>query len=145
MKKSQKQMLAAGAGLAAVAAAAAGVYFFTGKNAKNRKKVGKWAVDMKNDVVKELGKGGKFTKATYNKVVDGVAKNYQSMKDISADELTGLAAELKQHWDTISAEVGNVANTVKRVVPTSVKSVSKKIAVKSAAKKAPAKTAAKKK
>jgi uncharacterized protein YpuA (DUF1002 family) len=127
MKKSQKQMIAAGAGIAAIAAAAAGVYFLTGKNAKNRKKVAKWAEDMKNDVVKELGKGTKYTKATYSKVVDGVAKNYKALKDVSADELTGLAAELKEHWDTISAEVGKAAQTVKKVVPKSAKSVGKKV------------------
>nr|MDQ3018641.1 hypothetical protein [bacterium] len=66
MKKSQKQALAVGAGLAGLAAAATGVYFMTGKHAKNRKKVSKWAEDMQKEVVNELGKAGKTSQAVYN-------------------------------------------------------------------------------
>jgi uncharacterized protein YicC (UPF0701 family) len=131
MKKTQKQAIAVGAGLAAVAAATAAVYMFTGKNAKNRKKVAKWASNMQSDVVKELNKAGKHTKASYQQIVDKVAKNYKGLKNVSATELAQMATELKGHWDTISTEVGKAGTIVKK-------------AVKKAAAKAPAKKAVKK-
>ncbi len=129
MKKTQKKALAVGAGLAAVAAAAAGVYMFTGKNAKNRKKVSKWVGDMQKDVVTELNKAGKATKATYSKVVDTVSKNYKGLKNVSTEELAMVAAELKNSWDHISEELGNASKTVKRVVPKAAKTIAKKVNV----------------
>lgn len=128
MKKTQKQAVAVGAGLAAVAAAAAGVYFLTGKNAKNRKKLAKWASDMRSDVVRELNKAGKHTKASYHKVVDTVAKNYKGIKNVSTAELAEAASELKSHWDTISKEVGSAAGVVRRALP--VKKAAKKTVTK---------------
>lgn len=128
MKKTQKQAIAVGASLAAVAAAAAGVYFFTGKNAKNRKKVSKWANDMQNDIVKELNKAGKHTKASYQQIVDKVAKNYKGLKSVSTAELAEIAQELKGHWDSISSEVSKASNVVKKTVKKTVaKSPAKKV------------------
>ncbi|QQS22697.1 hypothetical protein IPM19_03640 [bacterium] len=140
MKKSQKKAVAVGAGLAAVAAAAAGVYFLTGKNAKNRKKLAKWAGDMQNDVVRELNKAGKHTKASYHKVVDTVAKNYKGIKNVSTAELAEAAAELKGHWESISKEVGNAAKVVKKALPAKKAVKAVKATVKKAAKKATKKT-----
>lgn len=117
MKKSQKKAVAVGASLAAVAAAAAGVYLLTGKNAKNRKKLAKWAGNMQSDIIQELNKAGKHTKASYHKVVDSVAKNYKGIKNVSATELAEAAAELKSHWDSISKEVGKAAKVVKKALP----------------------------
>ncbi len=142
MKKSQKQAVAMGAGVAAIAAAAAGVYMLTGKNAKNRKKVSKWVSDMQNDVVRELDKAGNASKATYNKVVDSVAKNYKNLKTVNAPELALVAAELKGGWDKISSELSAASNAVRRVAPK--RTVKKTPAKKTAAKKTPAKKAAKK-
>lgn len=137
MKKTQKQALAVGAGIAAIAAAAAGVYMMTGKNAKNRKKVATWVGNLQDDVVKELNNAGKVTKATYNKVVDSAAKNYKGLKNVSTSELASVASELKSSWDNISAELANASNSVSRVTP---KRVIKKAVVKSISK--PIKTAA---
>ena len=150
MKKGQKQALAIGAGVAALAAAATGVYFMTGKHAKNRKKVAKWVGDMQKDVVAELNKAGKASQAVYNKTIDTVAKNYKGLKNVSATELALAATELKSSWDLIKSQMDNAATSVRRVVPKSVKSVAKKVGVNSApakksAKKAPAKKAAAKK
>lgn len=139
MKKTQKQAIAVGAGLAAVAAAAAGVYMLTGKNAKNRKKLAKWATDMQKDVIKELNKAGKHTKASYQKVVDNVAKNYKGLKNVSATELAQVAAELKTHWDTISSEVSKASTVVKKAA----KKVAKKVPAKKVVKKATKKVAKK--
>lgn len=126
----QKKALAVGAGIAALAAAATGVYMLTGKNAKNRKKVAKWAGDMQKDVVKELGKAKKVTKTTYNKVVDGAAKNYRGLKNVSAAELAAVAAELKAGWDNISADVAATSKAVRRVVPKVAKKVARRVAKK---------------
>src|SRR4051812_16498367 len=122
MKKSQKQAIAVGAGVAALTAAAAGVYFMTGKNSKNRKKVASWAKNMQRDVVRELGKAGKVSQATYNKAVDSVAKGYKGMKNVSLSELAMTAAELKSHWDLIRDEMNQAGQTVKRIAPKTVKS-----------------------
>jgi hypothetical protein len=150
MKKNQKQALAVGAGLAAIAAAATGVYMMTGKNAKNRKKVGKWVSDMQNDIVRELDKAGNVSKATYNKVVDTVSQNYKGLKNVSVSELALAAAELKSSWDSIKAEMDNASTSVRRVIPKTVKSVARKVSVgkakpapKQVAKKATKKTAKK--
>ena len=78
--------LAVGAGIAAIAAAAAGVYMMTGKHAKNRKKVAKWATDLQEDVILDLNKAGKATKATYNQIIDAAAANYKGWKNVSAAE-----------------------------------------------------------
>ncbi len=144
MKKSEKQGLVVAGGLAALAAAATGVYFMTGKHAKNRKKAAKWLGDMQNDVVNELGKAGKASQATYDKVIDTVAKNYSGLKNVSTTELAVAAAELKSNWDAIKSQMDGAITTVRRVSPTSVRTKAQKVAVKKAVSKAPAKkTAAK--
>jgi hypothetical protein len=143
MKKSQKKALAVGAGVAAVAAAAAGAYMLTGKNAKNRKKVAKWAGDMKDDVVKQLDKAGKVSKATYNKIIDTTAKNYKGLKNVSAEELAMVAGELKDSWGMISDGMSAATKTVRKVVPTASKSTAKKVTVQKTTKKAVKKTARK--
>ncbi len=138
MKKNQKRALEVGAGIAAVAAAAAGVYFMTGKNAKNRKKVAKWASNFQEDVILDLNKAGKATKATYNKIVDSAAKNYKGLKNVSATELAAMASELKSSWDTISAELSTASKSVRKAIPKVAK------AAKATAKKAVATKAVKK-
>lgn len=149
MKRTQKQAIAVGAGLAAVAAAAVGAYYLTGKNAGNRKKIAKWAKDMQKEVAEEVSNAAKVTKSSYNKIVDQVAKRYEDVKSVSAPELGALALDLKRHWDVINAEMSAAGQNIRKVVPKTVRSVSKTVRVnqnnqKAPAKKAPAKKAAKK-
>jgi hypothetical protein len=125
MKKNQKKALAVGAGLAAIAATATGVYMLTGKNAKNRKKVAKWVGDVQKDVVDQLNKADKVTRRAYYDVVDSTIQNYKGLKNISASELAQTAAELKASWDLISRGVSAASSTVRRAVPKSVRTVSK--------------------
>lgn len=129
MKKSQKKAIAVGAGMAALAAAAAGVYMMTGKNAKNRKKVAAWAGNMQKDVLRELKKVKKGSQSAYNQAVDAVAKNYKAARKISAPELAAAAAELKGHWNTIRQELEGASRTVRRIKPKARKSKAKKVAV----------------
>lgn len=128
-KSTTKKVTAVGAGLTAIAATAAAVYLFTGKNAKNRKKMARWAKDLQSDVVKELNKTGKATKASYNKLVDQTAKNYSGLKNISGKEVVELATELKGHWDMISQELSTAGKKITKVIPTQTKSVAKKVKV----------------
>ena len=144
MKKTQKKALAVGAGIAAVAATAAGVYMLTGKNAKNRKKLGKWVNNMQDEIVNELGKAGKITKATYHKVIDSAAKNYKGLKNVSTAELAAVAAELKSNWDTISSELQSATKSVKKAAPKAVKKITKRVTGRGAARKAAKKVAKKK-
>ncbi len=141
MKKSRKQALAIGAGAAALAAAATGVYFMTGKHAGNRKKVAKWVGDMQKDVVKELKKAGSTSEAAYKKAVDTVAKSYKGAKKLSASDLALAAAELKGSWGAIRTEMNKAVSQVRKVTPKSVSKIAKKVV----GKRAPAKRKAAKK
>jgi hypothetical protein len=141
MKKTQKQALAIGAGVAALAAATAGVYMLTGKNAKNRKKIKSWAGKMQKDVVTELRKAEKSTQSAYNRIVDTVAKNYKGMKNVNPAELAAATMELKSHWNAIREEMDNASQVVRRITPKSVKSKSRPVKVNS--RQAPKKTAKK--
>lgn len=125
----KKTGFAVGAGVAALAAAAAATYFLTGKHAGNRKKLAKWAKDMKTDVAKEFTKAGKMTQAGFHKAVDQVAKNYKAAKKVSAPELSELANELKSHWVTISKEINSATQSIQRVVPKAARAVKKKVKV----------------
>lgn len=129
MKKSQKKALAIGGSLAALAAAAAGVYMMTGKNAKNRKKVAAWGEKMRKDVIKELHRAEKNSQATYNQVVDTVAKQYKGLKNVSGPELAATTAELKKSWDLIKSELENAGKTVRKIVPKAKKSVARAVKV----------------
>lgn len=129
MRKAQKQGLAVAGGIAALAAAATTVYFMTGKHAKNRKKVAKWADNMRKDVVKELSKAGKASQATYNKAIDVVTKNYKGLKNVSATELALAAAELKSNWDMVRSQMDGAMTTVRRIAPKATKSVARKVKV----------------
>lgn len=137
MKKSQKKAIAIGSGVAALAAAAAGAYFFTGKRGvKNRKKVAGWASKAKREVMSEMNNMEKVSKQTYDKTVDKVLKNYKSMKNVDAKELMDMAKELKGHWNSISSEISKVRKNVVKVVPKVAKSVARKVGVRKVAKKA---------
>jgi hypothetical protein len=129
MNKGQKQAVAVGAGVAALAAAATAAYFLTGKNAKNRKKLATWASKMQKDVVTELKKVKKGSQAAYNQAVDTVVKNYKTAKKVSAPELAAMAKDLKAHWDVIRLELENAGRTVRKVRPKAKASRARKVKV----------------
>jgi soluble cytochrome b562 len=129
MQKKQKQVLAIGAGVAALAAAAAGVYMLTGKNSKNRKKIGKWMQGMQNDIVKQLNKAQKVSQSGYNKIVDTVAKNYEGLRNVNTEEVALAAEQLKSHWNSILTEMNAASRTVRNVVPKAARSVAQAVKV----------------
>lgn len=125
--KKTNKALAVGAGVAAVAATAAGIYMLTGKRGKkNRKIAAKWIDDIQDDVISELGKVKNITKSSYHKVVDTAAKNYKGLKNVSAPELAAVAKELKGSWDMISSELAKASKTVRKAVPKAAKNIAKK-------------------
>ncbi len=145
----KKIALGVGAGVAGVAALAAGYYFFGAtKAATNRKKAAKWATDLKADVVKHAKKMKAMDQKAYHAIVDEATKAYKTMKSIDAKDLAAAAAELKSNWDHLHAEVSRVAKkksvVAKKAVAKAVKTVKKAVAKKVAVKKAVKKVAKKK-
>jgi hypothetical protein len=110
-----------GAGiLAAAGAAAAGFYYYGSKKAgSNRRKTAKWANDMKNKVVKEAKKqakvAAKLDKQAIAVIVDQATKAYSGVRNVKKDELLAAAAELKQNWKMIEAELASAAKKGSRV------------------------------
>lgn len=149
-KKGNGAMIAAeiGAGaLAAAGAAAAGFYFYAGKDAaKHRRKTAKWANEMKNQVVKEAKKQAKVVakldKKAMDVIIDRASKAYESARNVKREDLMAAAMELKQNWKEIEAELAVAAkksgSAAKKAVKTATKSA------RTATKKAPKKAAPKK-
>ena len=96
-----------GAGLVAVAAAAAGTYFLYGsKNApKNRKMVKAWSLKAKGEVLEKLEKLKEVNEEVYHNIVDQVSAKYETLKNIDKKDVMAFADELKKHWKGIEKEV----------------------------------------
>lgn len=100
-------------GLAAVAAAAAGAYYFYGKDGvKNRKAVKSWAMKAKAEVMENLEKLTDVSETTYNKTVDQVLAKYKKVKSVAPKELSDLQKELKSHWKSVKSEVEKAAKKI---------------------------------
>jgi hypothetical protein len=95
---------AAALGIAALAAAAAGAYYFYGSDAAtaHRRKMKSWAVKARGEVMERMEKMKEVTKDGYEKAVNEVMDKYKKVKNIPPEELTGLAREMKGHWDRIN-------------------------------------------
>ncbi len=128
MKKSTKKGLWIGAGIATVAAAAAGTYFLTStkKGRKISKKIAGWAGKAEKEVVAEMKKLKSVSQKAYEKTVDEVAKRYKAAKNIDAKDVAEFSKELKSHWSGIQKEIS------KKIMP---KKVAKKVVKKKVSKK----------
>lgn len=114
-KLSNKKKVAVGAGVAALAATAAGVYLLSGKRgAKNRKKVSTWAKIAQKDVLKELGKVGSQSQKAYNDAVSTVAKRYKNLKKLDQSEILQMMSELKGHWNSIAKQLNKPVGKAKK-------------------------------
>ena len=120
MKKVTKKKLVIGAGIAAVAAAAAGAYFLTStkKGKKVSQKIAGWVGKAEKEVVAEMKKLKDVSQKTYEKAVDEVAKRYKTAKNIDAKDVAEFSKDLKSHWKGIQKEIE------KKITPK--KSVAKK-------------------
>lgn len=93
------------AGIAGITAAAVGAYYLYGsKDAeKNRAKVKGWMLKAKGEVLEELENAKEVTEDAYHSAVDAVAKKYQDLKSVDAEELAAFVAEMKGHWQGIKS------------------------------------------
>lgn len=114
VKKQVKSSISAatiGAGLAAVAAAAAGTYFLYGAKhaAKNRKQVKAWSLKARGEVLEQLEKLSAIDEKVYHKVIKEVASKYKALQRLSPKDVTEFVGELKGHWNDIAKEVAHAA------------------------------------
>jgi L-lysine 2,3-aminomutase len=113
-----EKIVAAGAGLATLAAAAAGAFFLYGtkEGAKRRKQIRGWAIKMKGEVVEKMEQMKDVTEEKYREAVDGVAKRYQNVKSIDPTEVSAMVADLKNHWKNIKRQIegGSKKKSVKK-------------------------------
>lgn len=104
-KKRISTGVAVGAGVAALAAAAAGVYFLYGKEApKRRKAVRGWMLKAKGEVLEQLEKLPEVSEQTYYGLVDAVAAKYAGLKNVDSAELGEMARELRGYWKGIKGQ-----------------------------------------
>ena len=118
MKNTTKGGIAIGSAIAAGAAAA--YYFYGSKNAKkNRDRAKKWIGNAEKEVTKGVAvlKASGLNKEAYSKVVSAVAKRYQAMENLSAEEVANFIKSLESGWQAIkkSAEDLPAKVPIKRV------------------------------
>ena len=117
--------------LAATAASvAAGYYFYASKHAKkNRKIVANWAVNLKNDVIKEAKGVKNLDRKAILGVIDQAVLTYENVRDLRRDDLERAARELKENWQHIAQELNkgrpSGIRAMKRTVRSARKSASR--------------------
>jgi hypothetical protein len=98
--------LGTGLTVAALAAGAAGAYYFYGKNgAKNRKTLKGWMVKAQGEVMEKVEDLTDVSQKTYYGIVEDVLKKYKKLQKIAPNEVALLTKELKGHWASISADL----------------------------------------
>jgi len=122
MKKttSKKGMGASGAvavGVTVAAMSAAAYLLFGPEGKKNRKIIRGWSVKMKGEIIEKFEKAKDLTEPVYHSIVDQVSAKYAKMKDIDADELSKVVADIRKHWKSVSKDgkkaVKKVAKKIK--------------------------------
>ncbi|MDB5194027.1 MAG: hypothetical protein JWN50_41 [Parcubacteria group bacterium] len=87
---------------AAVAALAAGAYFFnTTEGKKHAKKMKGWMVKMKGEVLEKIEDVEEVTEPVYREIVDTVANAQILASKIPRSEILALATDLKRQWNSI--------------------------------------------
>jgi hypothetical protein len=100
--KDHKQVIIAGAGIGAVAAA---VYFLasTKSGSGNKKKMMKgWMIRMRGEVIERLENLREVTEPVYEEIVDTVAQAQIVSDRIPRKEIMDLADDLKRDWKAIA-------------------------------------------
>ena len=90
-----------GAAVAAVAAAAAGDYFFGKDGKKHRKTASAWMDKAKDELVAELQKLKSVSGKSYYQAAARVIAKYQKFEKDHPKEFGMLKKELKDHWKKI--------------------------------------------
>lgn len=98
--------VAAGLGVAAMAAGAAAAYYFAGASGKkHRKQVSDWTKRAKNEMLQKIKGLKTVSKQAYEGAFKEVMAKYKLAKNIDPKELAALGKELKGHWDKIAKDV----------------------------------------
>ncbi len=107
---------AIGAGLVALAAAAAGTYYLYGpkKGAHHRKVIKSWMLKMKADVMDEIEQLKELNEDLYKTAVTKVADKYKAIKNIDSAEVVALAQRMQGHWKDIKKDLVSGVKTVKK-------------------------------
>ncbi len=115
-KMSTRGKVAIGAGLAALAAAAAGTYFLYGtkQGAKTRKQIKGWSLKAKGEILEKMEKLGEINEKVYNQVVDEVKAGYKKVKNIDAKDIEAFGKEMKMHWKGIKREIEKKTKVAKK-------------------------------
>lgn len=126
-----KKAAGIGAGVLAVAGAAAGYYFYGDKNAKkHRQAASKWAKGMKTEVVREAKRLKKIDQKTMAKIVDKAAAVYEGARAVDRKDLRQAANELKRNWELVKREIGGSTKRVAKKAPARARKTVKKVAKK---------------
>lgn len=116
-KTSSAGKVAAGLGVAALAAAAAGAYYFAGPSGKkHRNKLNSWAKKAKDEMLQKIKAMKTVSKRAYEDASREVLAKYKQAKNIDPKELADLGREIKGHWDKISRDAAKLG---KRKTPRS--------------------------
>jgi hypothetical protein len=114
MAKNSHGGLKVGLGLAAIAAAAAGAYFFYGPDGKkHRKNMKAWAVKAKGEIMEKMETLTEVSEKTYNQTVDAVLAKYKKLKHVAPKELAQVQKELKASWKSVKSEIEKAAKKLK--------------------------------
>jgi uncharacterized protein YoxC len=77
---------------------------------RTRQKACRWTDEMREEVMRQTRETKDITQEKYNQIVDDIRYRYETMKDVSSREMSGLINELKAHWKNISQEVKSEIN-----------------------------------
>lgn len=103
--------------IGALAAAAAGYYFYKSPDAKKHRQIAsKWAKQFKRDVLVAARKAKKIDRKTLEGIVGSAAKTYRSLKNVDRGELGRAIRELKNNWQNVAREVGKSLSASKKTV-----------------------------
>jgi len=69
-----------------------------------RKDAMEWTQNMRDEVMRKAKEQKDLTQEKYNQIIEQVKPKYQSMKNVTSQELSALSDELKSHWTRISQE-----------------------------------------
>lgn len=90
----------------ALAAAAAGAYYFFGKDGKKHQaQASKWVKQAKTDVLKEVKRLKRISRPMYDKAVSQVIAEYKKIKSVDKQDLEKLSKELKGYYTGIAAKI----------------------------------------
>lgn len=96
------KMVAAGAGVVALSAAAYLLFGPEGK--KHRKDLKSWMVKMKAEVMEKMEEAQELTVPVYEAIVNEVSEKYKALGNIDPTELSKEADALKKHLKMLQRE-----------------------------------------